>query len=304
MTRVTLTSLVAGLCSLAAVALFVETASAGGGAIDKLIVGKWEMVKGPEGDPPWDIEFTREGAVLVYVEQLTLSGKYKILNENTIETQIRSLVDPKKVTTMNLRVKVSQSELTITDGNLESTYRRAKAPAVNAPNAKMPDGITPAGKTQSGKAAAAVKVDEKLREHVKRQVEDLQQSLIRGDYGRVADLTFAKIIEEMGGRDKVIAETKAAMQEAKDKGIGIKVESVELPTDFAQAGNTLYAVVPYKMEVTGPGVKFYQSAFVVGVSGDQGKTWTFVDGGAPDGLRRFLPDLPPQLQLPLVITAQ
>ena len=84
MTRVTLTSLVAGLCSLAAAALFVGTACAGGDGIGKLIVGKWEMVKGPEGDPPWDIEFTRDGGVLVYVEQLTLSGKYKVLNESTI----------------------------------------------------------------------------------------------------------------------------------------------------------------------------------------------------------------------------
>src|SRR5262249_28229103 len=115
---------------------------------------------------------------------------------------------------------------------------------------------------------------------------------------------FGKIIEEMGGREKVIAETKAAMLDAKNKGIAIKLEKVELPTDFARAGNTLYTVVPYKLEVAGPGVKFGQAGFVVGVSSDQGKTWTFVDGGAPDGLRRFLPELPKELRLPEVITAQ
>jgi len=267
MKKVTLASLAAALL------LSVGPAGANEVGIGTLIVGKWEMVSGPEGDPKWDVEFTRGGTVLVYAGRLTLEGKYKILDEKTIETEIRSIVDPKKVTFTKLGIKVNFEELTITDGNVESKYRRVKAPAPANPDAKV-------------------------RERVKRLVEEMMQALVRGDYARVADLTLAKVVEESGGRDKIIAEMKAAMQGAKEKGLAFKVEGVEPPTDFARAGDKLFAVVPSKLEVTGLGVKLSQPGFVVGVSGDQGKTWTFIDGADLEGLRRFLPDLPKQLRLP------
>lgn len=264
---------IAAFGSLAALLLFAAPAGAAEVGANTLIVGRWEMVKGPQGHPKWDIEFTRAGEVLVHADGMTLRGKYKILDNNTIETEIRSIVDPKKVTFTKLGIKVNFAELTIKDGNDVTTYRRVKAPAPANPDAKV-------------------------RQHVKRLVEEMQQALVKGDYGRVVDLTLAKAIEEMGGRENVIAEIKAVMQGAKDKGLTFKVEGVEFPTDFAAAGNTLYAVVPYKVLVTGLGVKLSQGGFMVGVSPDQGKTWTFIDGADAEGLRRFLPDLPKQLRLP------
>src|SRR5262249_197621 len=130
MKRLILPTAVAGFCFLAAALLwFVGRASADEVGIRTLIVGKWEMVTGPEGDPKWDIEFTRQGTVRVYAGQLTLNGKYKVLDENTIETEVRSIVDPAKVTFTKLGIKVNFTELTITDGKMQSKYRRVKAPA-------------------------------------------------------------------------------------------------------------------------------------------------------------------------------
>lgn len=274
-----------GFCSLAAalLLLFVGPASADEIGTNRLIVGKWEMVKGPEGHPKWDIEFTRDGAVLVYAGQLTLQGKYRVLDKNTIETEIRSIVDPKKVTFNKLGIKVGFEELTITDGNIETHYRRVKTPAAKAP---------------AGKAAANVNPDAKVRQLIKRLVEEQQQALIRGDYARVVDMTLPKVIESLGGRDNAITEIKALVERVKSYGITFKLEGVEMPTDFAKAGNTLYAVVPYTLQMSGAGMQITQTGFVIGVSSDEGQTWTFIDGGDAEGLRRFLPDLPKQLRLP------
>jgi hypothetical protein len=59
-------------------------------------------------------------------------------------------------------------------------------------------------------------------------------------------------------------------------------------------------VVPFVLEMTASGGKIHQKSFVIGVSGDKGKTWTFVDAGDKDrkALKQILTDLPEKHKLP------
>ena len=65
------------------------------------------------------------------------------------------------------------------------------------------------------------------------------------------------------------------------------------------AGDDLYIVVPFLLEMKAPGGKLLQKSFVIGVSSDQGKTWTFVNGDQEmKKIKQVLPDLPDKLKLP------
>jgi hypothetical protein len=150
-----------------------------------------------------------------------------------------------------------------------------------------------------GPAVAAQASDAKLRQLVKSRVEAMNTALIRGEYAKLADLTHPKAVEENGGREKMIAAVKDAMQALKAKGIVIRGAKVDLPTGFASAGGEMFTVVPFSLEVTAPGQKITQRTFVIGVSGDGGKTWTFINGDLGVAkVKQLLPNLPKGLKLP------
>src|SRR5262245_50938779 len=109
-----------------------------------------------------------------------------------------------------------------------------------------------------GCLAAAESGDAKLQQLVKSKVEAMNTALIRGDYAKIADLTHPKVVEENGGREKMIATMKGAMEGLKSKGIVFRGAKVDLPTEFASAGGEMFTVVPFSLEITVPGQKITQ----------------------------------------------
>jgi hypothetical protein len=51
--------------------------------------------------------------------------------------------------------------------------------------------------------------------------------------------------------------------------------------------------------MTAPGGKILQKSFVIGVSGDEGKSWVFVNGDVDiKQVKKVLPNLPDELKRP------
>jgi hypothetical protein len=46
-------------------------------------------------------------------------------------------------------------------------------------------------------------VDKEFPRLVKSKVEEINQALIKGEYDKVVDLTLPKLVEKLGGRDKM-----------------------------------------------------------------------------------------------------
>ncbi len=134
---------------------------------------------------------------------------------------------------------------------------------------------------------------------VKAKAETIASATISGDYAAIADATHPKVIEMGGGRARMIAAMKTAFDQMRTAGYGVADVRVEAPADLVRAGNTLYAVVPMMLEMKTPQGVMEQRGFVVGVSSDLGKSWSFVDGSVgPEKIKQVLPDLPAQLTLP------
>ena len=169
------------------------------------------------------------------------------------------------------------------DAFFNSLAIRSAPPTKPGPPAKGDPGQEPTGLTQIVKGKAA----------------EINNALIKGDYGKVADLTHPKVIEMAGGRQKMIAAMEAGTKEMKAKGLEISSCQIGVPSDPVKSESDLFVVVPFELEMKVPGGKARQGSFVIGVSGDMGKSWVFVNGDVDvNQLKQVLPTLPNGLKLP------
>jgi hypothetical protein len=133
------------------------------------------------------------------------------------------------------------------------------------------------------------------------QAKIVAKALIDEDYAKVADLTHSKVVELMGGREKMIAQTKAIVQAMKDQGIEIKTHTVGKPDDPVVDGKTAYLVISTRMTLTVMGKTLETESYLLGTTTDSGKSWMFVDGAGMDRSEfrhKIFPKLPDGLKLP------
>src|SRR2546421_12085350 len=109
------------------------------------------------------------------------------------------------------------------------------------------------------------------RQSAKAGVQVMNDSVIKEDYAKVADLTYPKLVETMGGRDKMIATMKAGTAQMKASGFTFSSVKVEEPGEIVPAGSEQYIVVPFLLEMKAPAGRIQQKTFVIGISDNGGK---------------------------------
>ncbi len=149
---------------------------------------------------------------------------------------------------------------------------------------------------QTAKPAADARV-----ETVKRLAAQMMKATLDANYAIIIDLTYPKIVAEMGGRSNALKAAEAAMQQVKEAKITIKEMKVGEPGPFHRQGANTFIVVPTSMVMVSPEKTLRVSSFLLGISSDGGKAWTFVDGAGlrdPELRKRILPEMPASLTLP------
>jgi lysophospholipase L1-like esterase len=138
---------------------------------------------------------------------------------------------------------------------------------------------------------------------VKGKAEEVLQLLLKGDYKKFAGLTYAPVVKEMGGPEKMAGALAAQMKQMKDLGYEIRALKAADPTTSATADDERYVVVPYSLELKAPNGKMTAQSYLLAISSDKGKTWAFVDGAGlldVEAQKKVLPNLPRGLRLPRV----
>jgi hypothetical protein len=136
---------------------------------------------------------------------------------------------------------------------------------------------------------------------VKKLATEMVDATVRGDFAKVIDRTYPGLVQLLGGRNDAIAVIEKGMKQLKDKGIAIKEVKVGDPGEFISEGKDTYVVVPTVTEMSLPNGAIRMKSYLLGISPDAGKTWTFVDGA---GMHRkeyrdkLFPKLPEKLKLP------
>lgn len=116
----------------------------------------------------------------------------------------------------------------------------------------------------------------------------------------MVDLTYAKVTEAAGGRDKMITALAKGMKEMEAEGVTVLSSTAEAPTQIVHASDWIYAVVPTTLKVKAKEGIFQTESSMIGISADKGANWTFIDAGGKDHrqLLGFLPVPSDKLNLP------
>jgi hypothetical protein len=145
------------------------------------------------------------------------------------------------------------------------------------------------------------RADDASKSAVVKKAVEIGEAIKKEDYAKVIDLTYPKVIELMGGREKMIATLETGMKQLKEQGFAFRSLEVGEPGEFLAEGKNTFVVVPTTTEMTVPGGKMTIKSYLLGISPDGGKAWTFVDGngiGTPEKREMVLPKLPEKLELP------
>jgi hypothetical protein len=132
------------------------------------------------------------------------------------------------------------------------------------------------------------------------QAQEVNDAFRRRDFARMVDLTYPKVIEAAGGRDKMVSALAKGMKEMETEGVVVLSSTAGDPTQIIHVSGSVYAVVPTTLKVKAQDGIFQTESGMVGISSDNGATWVFIDAGGKDRgqLKSFLPEAADKLDLP------
>lgn len=141
------------------------------------------------------------------------------------------------------------------------------------------------------------------RKRLKEQATDIANAVVVADFEKVADMTHPNSLEMMGGRDRVIAFQKKSREKSIASGAKIEIERVDDPGDIVESQSVLYSYVPVIARIYRriPKQVLLMKSIFIAVSGNEGKTWKFVDdSGIPSReiVEQMFLNWPPKLKLP------
>jgi hypothetical protein len=150
--------------------------------------------------------------------------------------------------------------------------------------------------------AAQERLGEEAAKRLQAQAEESGRAFLEGNYERLADYTYPKLVELIGGREKMIEVVRMGVEGMKAEGF-VPLSSVpSAPVQVLSVGKQTYAIVPVKFKMRAPGQVLVSDSFMIAISDDEGKNWKFLSGASVDEakLKVLLPDAAGKLKLPTV----
>lgn len=133
---------------------------------------------------------------------------------------------------------------------------------------------------------------------LKKQAEELGQATVGGDFAKVLDLTYPTIVEQAGGKDKMIASMKIDVAQMKYEGFDLEAMTVGEIKQIATIENQIFALVPITMKIKSPSGKMLGESSIVGISNDNGANWKFINGIDQAGFKKAFPKAAEKIRIP------
>ena len=126
------------------------------------------------------------------------------------------------------------------------------------------------------------------------------QAVVSGDDKKVVACTYPTLVKLVGGAYAMKDLLRNGREQMKAQSIELVGVTVYPPSELVQGSSEVYAILKSHLVMKRPEGTMHQSSFLVGVSGDKGKSWRFVDGAGldEDKVKSVLPKLPSQMKLP------
>jgi hypothetical protein len=114
-------------------------------------------------------------------------------------------------------------------------------------------------------------------QEVKARAEETLNSFLTGDHQKQIDLTYPKLVELMGGREKMISTVVEQMAGMKAQGFEPISTSVDVPKEIVSGDSQLFAIVPYILKMKTPKGVLTQQSYMLAISDKDSVKWTFID---------------------------
>lgn len=114
------------------------------------------------------------------------------------------------------------------------------------------------------------------------KAKEISDAFTTKDYTKVLEMTYAKVIENAGGRDKMLATMKSEIKDMETSGVNILSTTPGPPTQFVHDAGAIYAVVPITLKMKAQNGTYQTDGSLIGVSSDAGANWTFIDAAGED----------------------
>lgn len=128
----------------------------------------------------------------------------------------------------------------------------------------------------------------------------ISQAMMKGDIQTILDYTYPKVFALGGGKEKLTEQIQKMIKELADQGISFRSIEIGQVSKMVKAGNELHCVIPHTLSLTVKGGYMTAESCLIGISGDQGKTWKYISAGniSEDKLKLVLPNFNPELKVP------
>lgn len=112
---------------------------------------------------------------------------------------------------------------------------------------------------------------------IKEQAELTAKALLQDDYETLIKFTYPKVVEMVGGRDKMISLIKKGKIEMAQQGISFETVIIGEPSKTVNAGNEIHCLIPQTIFMKVPNGKMKSETYLIAVSKDNGNHWFFID---------------------------
>ena len=136
--------------------------------------------------------------------------------------------------------------------------------------------------------------------NAKVQAQACADGLISGDFEAMAQYTHKRVVDRMGGKEKMVAAIKAGMSELKAQNVTFDKVSIGDADKPREIAGWLIVLGPQKIVMGVRGGHLTSTTHLLGISEDKGLTWRFADVGpiTAEQFAEVFPELAGKLDLP------
>jgi len=148
-------------------------------------------------------------------------------------------------------------------------------------------------------SVAVAQEEETQASQIQKQAQASCDALIKEDYPAFIKFTYPKVVEAMGGPEKMSAFLASETKKMKADGFSIVSAEAKTPNTVYSAGEDRFCIVPTMIRMQTQKGTIRQASFLVAISNNNSQ-WTFIDGGGLDTkkIKELFPNFPDEISFP------
>ncbi len=154
----------------------------------------------------------------------------------------------------------------------------------------------------TGASSSSGPTDAELAQKMIQGARRLGEATKSWDNETVLANTSPRLIKAVGGERKMREVLNTAVNQFRAQGVTVAAYTVHENVTLRRVGRKVFGIVPTAMDLAVSGRLLRSDNFLIAISEDSGRTFTYLDGAAatkePAAFKKLLPDLPSDLVLP------